>query len=70
MSLGLKSSVETGLTDKLYAVIYELNEGDETAAVNIFNAFIHQVNAQTNKAITPDDASDLIADALAISNSI
>jgi hypothetical protein len=69
-SLGLKPSVETGLTDKLNAVIDELNEGDEKAAVNIYNAFLKQVKAQTNKAITPEDASDLTAEAEAIRDSI
>jgi hypothetical protein len=69
-SLGIKPDVETGLTDKLNAVIDELNDGDEKAAKNIFNAFIRQVNAQTDKAITSDDAADLIAEAEAIRDSI
>ena len=69
-SLELKPSVETGLTDKLDAVIYELNTDDEKAAINLFNAFIKQVNAQTGKAITSEQASDLIAKAVAIRDSI
>jgi hypothetical protein len=69
-SLELKPSVETGLTDKLYAVVDELNEGDETGALNVYNAFLKQVGAQTGKAISLDQASDLIARAQAIISSI
>ncbi len=69
-SLGLKPSVETGLTDKLYDAVDELNAGNKVAPANILNAFIKQVKAQTKKAITPSDASALTAEAQAIINNI
>jgi hypothetical protein len=70
VNLDLKPSVEMGLTEKFYDVMDELYEGNEKAEVNILNAFIQQVNAQTNRAITPEDASDLIAEARTIISSI
>ncbi len=69
-SLGLKPSVETGLTDKLNYLLTVLDGGKDKEAINTVNAFIKQVNAQKNKAITPTDTASLIAEAQAIINSI
>ena len=69
-SLGLPAAVETGLMDKLTAAQARIAQKKYTPARNTLNAFINQVNAQTGKAIDPDDTDELIAIAQRIINSI
>ena len=54
------ADVATGLCDKLYAAQAAENVGDMKAKANILNAFVKQVNAQTGKALTSDQAANLI----------
>jgi hypothetical protein len=68
--LGLSSPVEKGLMDKLSATQASITQKHYTPARNTLSAFINQVNAQRGKAITPDQANDLIAIAQLIINSI
>jgi len=53
------ADVYKGLMDKLQAAA---KAKKPATAINILNAFINQVNAQTGKTITPDAANLLIAD--------
>ena len=68
--LGLPTPFETGLMDKLTAAQARIAQKKYTPARNTLNAFINQVNAQTGKAIDPDDTDELIAIAQRIINSI
>jgi len=43
-----------------------LNQGDLRLAINTLQAFIHEVEAQRGKALTDDQAAQLIAQANAI----
>jgi beta propeller repeat protein len=69
-SLELPSDIETGLTDKLYAAIHSLDEGQDGAGINQITAFTNQVNAQAGKSLSQEEADDLIAVALDIVTAI
>lgn len=58
-----KAGIRNALLDKLDYVQSLLDAGKTKAAINNLNAFIASVKAQTGKAITPDAAALLIADA-------
>jgi hypothetical protein len=53
-------SVAQGLIDKLNAIATAIAQGNAQAKANLVAAFIHQVQAQTGKSITPADAATLI----------
>jgi hypothetical protein len=53
-------SVAQGLIDKQDAIAASIAQGDAPAKANLVAAFIHQVQAQTGKSITPADAATLI----------
>jgi hypothetical protein len=53
-------SVAQGLIDKLDAIAAAIARGNAKAKANIVAAFIHQVQAQTGKSITPTNATTLI----------
>ncbi len=62
-SFNLQHGIENSLDVKLQHVLDALNAagaGDMTTACNKLNAFISQVQAQSGKAITPAQASQLI----------
>ncbi len=58
---GLRAGIS--LSDKVQATQSYLATGDTTDACSTLNAFIHEVKAQTGKAITSTEASQLITDA-------
>ena len=66
----LPQGTNTSLDAKLTAALSSLNGGNTTAAVNQLNAFVHEVNAQTGKKITADQAQILVYDAKAIISAI
>jgi hypothetical protein len=65
-SLSVKSGIKNSLEAKLDAVLAALDGGRVGSACNQLGAFIHEVNAQTGKAITSADAAALIAAATQI----
>ena len=70
-ALGLSpKGLENSLISKLNAVLKSLEKGNDTAAVNQLNAFISEVQAQSDKKIGLLDADALIASAQAIIDSI
>jgi hypothetical protein len=52
--------VVQGLTDKLNAIASAIARGNANAKAGIVGAFINQVNAQTGKSISADQAATLI----------
>jgi hypothetical protein len=52
------------LLAKLNAAQAAYDKGNSTTAVNILNAFINQVNAQSGKSIDPQHAGHLINHAM------
>jgi hypothetical protein len=69
-SLGLPKGLENSLVSKLEAALASLNRGNKKAAINQLQAFINEVNAQRGKKITEQQATELIADAQQIINSL
>jgi hypothetical protein len=53
-------NVAQGLIDKLNAIAVAIAQGNAQAKANLVAAFIHQVQAQTGKSITPTNAAKLI----------
>jgi hypothetical protein len=68
--MGLPQDIEDGLTDKLEAAASSIENGRDRPAQNQLRAFINQVNAQTGKSITEEQAQILIEAARNIINSI
>ena len=68
--LGLPLGIENGLLSKLAAAEKKITQEQYTPARNTLNAFIKQVNAQTGKAITSEQAAELIVIAQQIIASI
>jgi hypothetical protein len=52
---------QASLLSKLQHAIVAIHIGDYATAIGDFGAFIHEVNAQTGKKISPSDAATLIA---------
>ncbi len=69
-ALGLPTGIENGLMAKLAAANMQISQKKYTPSRNMLNAFINQVNAQSGKAISSDQANDLISTAEQIINSI
>ena len=65
-SMGLKKGIQNSLDAKLNSIINFLNIGDCADAKGQLNAFIQEVKAQTGKAITAAQATQLINAAQAI----
>jgi probable HAF family extracellular repeat protein len=59
-SFGLPYGINNALTGKLEKAIADANAGDFGAACSQLNAFINQVNAQSDKALTTAQADQLI----------
>ncbi|HYL65659.1 MAG TPA: spherulation-specific family 4 protein [Nitrosopumilaceae archaeon] len=68
-SMNLQEDETTIFDSKLQVAIKSLNSNNNEAK-NQLNAFIHEVNAQTGKKITQDQANQLIRSARNILNSI
>lgn len=69
ISLNIEHGVINGLDAKLGAALGaldDLNENNDTAAINALEAFIHVVEQQSGDVIPVDDANALIAAALEI----
>jgi hypothetical protein len=62
----LPRGTTTSLDAKLTAALNSLNRGSMNSAVNQLNAFMNDVNAQSGKKITMDQAQTLISYANAI----
>lgn len=69
-SSNIKPEVKQGLLDKLIAAKGAIERNQKKVAVNILKAFINQVSAQKNKAITNDQADFFTADARALINQL
>ena len=65
-TLDLPKGIENSLVAKLNAALKAFENGDYGAAINILNAFINQVTAQSGKKILPEDAEQLIGSAEAL----
>jgi methionine-rich copper-binding protein CopC len=68
--LGLSPDIENGLMAKLTAANKQIAQKKNASSRNMLNAFINQVNAQTGKAISPDQSGDLISAAQQIINAL
>ena len=68
--IDLPVGVENSLVSVLEVAIISLDNGQENAAVNKFNAFINLVEAQRGKKITEEQADELIAKAQRIIDNI
>lgn len=65
-SLDLPEEIQNSLTSKLSNVIKSLEKGQSNAAINQLNAFINEVQAQSGKKLTSEQASMLILEATRI----
>jgi parallel beta-helix repeat protein len=61
--MGLHHGIENSLISKLNNVKKSIDKGQNNSAKNILEAFINEVEAQSGKKITNDQADDLIATA-------
>lgn len=61
--LGLQHGTENSLIVKLEHAIDALDDGDTEGACSLLGAFIHEVEAQSGKKISEDDAAFLIDEA-------
>ncbi len=68
--INLPDGSENSLLAKLNAALESIDNGDENAAINILNAFINAVQAQSGKKLTAEQANALIATAEDILNTI
>jgi len=68
-SFGLKQGIANSLIAKLGSAQSALARGDLSTACGILGAFINEAQAQTGKAITSAQASQLIAMAMAVKSS-
>jgi hypothetical protein len=57
----LPDGAETSLLSKLNSALEAIDNGNENAAINILNAFINMVAAQSGKKLTVEEADQLIA---------
>ncbi|MBI1741614.1 DUF11 domain-containing protein [Candidatus Acetothermia bacterium] len=62
-SLGLSAGLKNSLLSKLNAALKSVDKGNKAAAINQMKAFINEVEAQKGKAITEEQAAELIAGA-------
>ncbi|TLX65734.1 MAG: hypothetical protein E6L02_07495 [Thaumarchaeota archaeon] len=69
-NMNLKNAETNSLNFKIQAAITSLNSGNPTATKNHINAFINEVNAQTQKNITTSQSATLVQAAQNILNSI
>ncbi len=68
-TLDIPHGIQNSLTQVLEAaiiVLSDLNPHNDDAAVNLLDAFVHQVEAQSGSHITEEDASALIEAAVAV----
>ena len=66
LSLNLKAGIENALDSKLQNTLAALNrrhQQDNRSAVGILSAFIHSVEAQRGKALTTEQADQLVSSA-------
>lgn len=68
--INLPGGIENSLVSVLEVAIISLDNGQENAAVNQFNALINLVEAQRGKKITEEQADELIAKAQRIIDNI
>lgn len=64
IDLNLQQGIENNLDAKLHAAINalaDLNENNDVAAINVLQAFINAVEAQSGKKIPEAEAATLIA---------
>ena len=66
----LPNGITTSLDSKLNATIASMSAGNDKAAVNQLNAFIHEVNAQAGRKIAAEQAQTLVYDAKAIISAV
>jgi parallel beta-helix repeat protein len=59
----LPKGTENSLTVKLDNALHQINKENEDVSINMLNAFINEVKAQQNKALTNEQANYLIAQA-------
>ena len=69
-SFHFPDGIETSLVAKLQDAITALNAGDTAAACIALNDFINQVNAQSGKKLTTEQAQQLVQSATAISSGL
>jgi beta propeller repeat protein len=69
-SFGLRHGIANSLTAKLGNAQNALASGDSSTACGLLDDFINEVHAQTGKAITASQASQLITMAMAIKSSL
>lgn len=73
LSLNLRTGIENGFDSKLQnalAALDRANNGDVASATAILVAFIHSVEAQSGKALTVDQADQLILSAQSVIDSL
>ena len=61
VELNLNTGIENNLNAKLDAALNALNHNNDQVAINVLQAFINTVQAQSGKKIDASDAADLIA---------
>ena len=69
MTLNLQEGISNSLDSKLESALSaldDLNENNDSSAINSMYAFINSVEAQSGKKISVEDAENLIAIAKAI----
>jgi len=65
ISQGIENSLDAKLSVAV-KVLDNLKDNNDVAAINALDAFINEVEAQSGKKITTEDANSLIAQAQAI----
>ena len=70
ITMNLHNGLTNALTNKFNDAITYLNSGDNKEALGTLNAFINQVEAQSGKKLTAEQADQLIAEARRIINAI
>jgi len=68
--MNLAHGLENSLIEKLGAAQSSLGAGNQTAACNQLGAFVNEVNAQSGKQLTADQADQLIGSAQEIRNAL
>ncbi|MFC1989937.1 hypothetical protein ACFLVW_05195 [Chloroflexota bacterium] len=66
----LPQGIENSLISKLENALKSLEKGNDGAAINQLNAFINEVEAQSGKNITEDDADSIIFEVLVLISKI
>ena len=68
--LGLPHGIETSLLAKLDSALDSLDRGRDNTAVNQLESFVNEVEAQSGKKLTTEEADELIAAAQEVIDNI